>query len=216
VTNVTPLALALIPAGTALAGAALATVSNVYLERQRDRRAARGQRDQALAELLTATVDLISGVQMVRAAYYRQYENWFRNARIGAMLIAAAGLVMTGGDTLRWETLRDWRSLGPGLDRLLAADRELDEKQRIVALDLATVVAPRTVRFYAAVAVLTLGPDKKIADAVRDLTPAVAALLEVIASKQKTYDRARAHAEDALGTFRTVADQRDRRTRSQS
>jgi hypothetical protein len=210
VTNVTPLELALIPAGTALVGVALAMAGNAYLDRQRERRAAKGQRDRALAELLTATVDLISGVQMIRAAYYQRYASLFRNARIGATLIAAAGLAMTGGDKLTWGPLRDWHSLSPGLDRLLAADRELDEKQRVVALDLATIVAPRTVRFYAAVAVLTLGPDEKIADAVRALAPAVGALTEVIAANQKKYDQARAHAEQALGKFRAVADQRRR------
>ena len=89
----TPLELALIPAGTALVGVALATAGNGYLDRQRDRRAAKTQRDQALAELLTATVDLINGVQMIRAAYYQRYAGLVRNARIGATLIAAAGLV---------------------------------------------------------------------------------------------------------------------------
>jgi antirestriction protein ArdC len=71
-------------------------------------------------------------------------------------------------------------------------------------------VTPRTARFYAAVAVLTLGFDIKIANAVRDLTPAVGALLEVIAADEKKYARARARAEKALGNFRTVADQRQR------
>jgi hypothetical protein len=54
---------------------------------------------------------------------------------------------------------------------------------------LATMVTPRTARFYAAVAVLTLGPDIKIANTVRDLTPAVGALLEVIAAEEKKYAR---------------------------
>jgi hypothetical protein len=210
VTNVTALELALIPAGAALVGVAVGTVGNAYLDRRRDRRAAKHQRDQAIAELLTATVDLINGVQVVRAAYYRQHPNWLRNIRIAATLIVAAGSVMTHGDKLTWETLRDWHSLSPGLDRLLAADCELDEKQRIIALDLATVVAPRTARFYAAVAILTLGPDKRIADAVRDLAPTVDALIEVIAAPPKKYDGARAHAEEALGRFRDVADQRQR------
>lgn len=40
-------------------------------------------------------------------------------------------------------------------------------------------MAPRTVRFYAAVAVLTLGTW---------LTPAVGTLPEAIAANQKTYD----------------------------
>jgi len=56
--------------------------------------------------------------------------------------------------------------------------------------------------------VLTLGSDEKIANAVRDLTPAVGALMEVIAARQRTYERSRARAEKALGAFRAVADQR--------
>ncbi len=48
-----------------------------------------------------------------------------------------------------------WSNGRSRLDRLLAIDRELDDRQRTVALDLATMVTPRTARFYAAVAVLT-------------------------------------------------------------
>ncbi len=70
------------------------------------------------------------------------------------------------------------------------------------------MLLPRTVRFYSAVAVLTLGSDKQIANAVRDLTPAVGRLMEVIGAKARTYERARARAEKALGRFRAVADQR--------
>ena len=106
--------------------------------------------------------------------------------------------------------LGDWSRLSLGLDRLLTADRELDEKQRTIALDFAAIVAPRTVRFFAAVSVLTLGPDKGIADAVRDLTPTVGALLDVIAAKKKKYDPVRARVDEALAAFRAVADQRSR------
>ena len=117
---------------------------------------------------------------------------------------------MTSGEKLSSEMLQDWRRLSPGLDRLLTADRELDDKQRTIALDVATIVAPRTARFYSAVSVLTLGPDKRIADAVRDLTPAVSALLDVIAAKKKKYDPVRARVDEALAAFRAVADQRSR------
>jgi hypothetical protein len=69
---------------------------------------------------------------------------------------------------------------------------------------------PRTVRFFAAVAELTLGDDGKIASAVRDLTPAVTWLLEVVAAKPRVYAQARGGAGKALGSFRTVADNRRR------
>lgn len=211
VTNVTGLELAIIPAGAALLGVVLGTVGNAYLDRRRDRRMACRERDQAIAELLTASVDLITGVQAVRAAYHQQHATVRHYIRLSAGVLAALGSTMTGAGKFDWTGLLDWHSAWPALDRLLAIDRELDDRQRAVALDLATMVTPRTARFYAAVAVLTLGPDIKIANAVRDLTPAVGALLEVIASEEKKYARARARAEKALGTFRTVADQRRRR-----
>jgi hypothetical protein len=209
VINVTGLELALIPAGAALVGVALGIAGNAYVDQRRDRREVTRQRDQAIAELLTATIDLVTGVQAVRAAYQQQGA-WRHYVRMGATVLAAVGSAMTGREELTWDMLADWSNLAPGLNRLLAADRELDDKQRTIALDLATVVAPRTVRFYAAVAVLTLGSDKKIADAVRELTPAVGSLLEVIAAKEKKYAQARAHADKALAKFRTIADQRRR------
>lgn len=207
VTNLTGLELALIPAGTALAGVALGIAGNGYLDRQRECRAAKQQRDQAIAELLTATVDLVSSVQAIRSAYLKQ-GGWRHYVRLSAVILAAAGTVLGPDGKLSTEILRDWHRMAPGLDRIVAADRELDEKQRTGALDMTSVVLPRTARFYAAVAVLTLGPDKKIADAVRELTPAVTALLEVIVAKQRVYQPARNRAEKALAKFRGVADQR--------
>ena len=63
---VTPLEIALIVPVAALVGVALGIVGNGYLERLRDRRRAKRDRDQAIADLLTATVDLITGAQAVR------------------------------------------------------------------------------------------------------------------------------------------------------
>ena len=142
VTSLTPLELALIPAGAALVGVALGIIGNASLERQRDRHTARHERDQAIAELLTATIDLVAAVQAVRAAYQQQ-TTWRHYIRISATILAAVGTVMTSGEKLSSEMLKDWHRLSPGLDRILAADRELDDKQRTIALDLATIVAPR-------------------------------------------------------------------------
>jgi hypothetical protein len=44
--------------------------------------------------------------------------------------------------------------------------------------NVAPIVGPRTARFYTTVAVLTPGPDREIADAVRNLVDAVGAWLE--------------------------------------
>ena len=66
---VTPFEIALIAPVAALAGVLLTFAGNARLERLREGRSARQGQDQAIAELLTATVDLITGVQAVRAAY---------------------------------------------------------------------------------------------------------------------------------------------------
>ena len=209
-TDVTGLELAIIPAASALVGVALGIAGNGYLDRRRDRRLALRERDAAIAELLTATVDLMSGVQAVRVAYHQHLATFRHYIRISVGILAALGSSMTAPGKFEWRELLDWYTASPFLNRVLTMDRELDERQRTVALDLATTVTPRTARFYAAVAVLTLGSDVKIANAVRELTPAVGALVEVMAANDKKYSRARARAEKALGAFRQMADQRRR------
>jgi len=80
---------------------------------------------------------------------------------MGQMKLAARS------DKLRLSALlEDWRSLAPGLDRLLAADQQITDAQRAAALDLVTVLLPRSARFYT---VLTLRPERWLADAARDL-----------------------------------------------
>lgn len=90
------------------------------------------------------------------------------------------------------------------------ADRGLSDQQRALALDLTGLLLPRTSRFFAAVAVLTLGSDQKLAGVTGDLSDAVAAVLEDIADKDRKYTRSRSRAEVALGRFRDAADQRKR------
>lgn len=192
----------------ALAGVALGIGGNAHLERLGERRAARRGQDQALAELLTATVDLLTGVQAVRAAYQQQ-TRWRHYIRTAATLVAAVGSTMRSGETLSSELLT-WDRASPAFERILAADSALDDRQRTIALDLATIVGPRLTRFFAAVAVLTLGEDKKIADAARDLTDEVGKLLDVIAAKEKKYAPARERVGKALEAFRAIADQRPR------
>jgi hypothetical protein len=204
---------ALIAAGSAIIGFIVALAGNLVIERRRDRRAAVQLRDQAIAELLVSVVDLVSGVQAVRIAYQGK-GGWRGRVRKAAVTLSAVGLVMPGnpGDPMpktrdEWSAVLDWRTLPAGLDRLLDEVWHLDEEQRLVALDLATILLPRTSRFYSAVAVLTLGPDKEIAAAVRRLTPAVGGLMEAIASRKRKYERARRRAQRALGKFRDVADE---------
>lgn len=104
VADLTTAELALIPAATALAGVALGTGGTAWLDRLRERRAARDQRDRAIAELLTAAVDLISGAQVIRAAYEKQ-GGWRYYARASAAVLTAAGEVLGPGGTLSAEIL---------------------------------------------------------------------------------------------------------------
>lgn len=208
VASATPLELTLIAPAAALVGVALGIAGNAYLDRSRERRAAKRVQSQAIAELLTATVDLITGVQAVRGAY-KQQTRWRHYIRVSGVILAAVGSTMTIGETLSRELL-DWRHMSPALDRIIAVDHKLDDNQRRTALDVATVVGPRTARFYSAVAVLTLGQDKEIADAVRDLADTVGTLLETLGANEKKYARAREQVGDALRALRVVADKQRR------
>ncbi len=201
--------IALITAGAALAGVVIGQFGTYVIERLRERRAARNARDQAIAELLTAVVDLVTSVQTVRAAYQGQ-GRWREYTRRAAVILAAVGSEFGSPKGLTVDQVLDWGRLAPVFDRLLGEIRDMDDRQRLVALDLATLLLPRTQRFYSAVAALTLGKDKKIADAVRRLAPDIAGLLEVIAGRQRTYERARRRAEHALGEFRAAVDRRGR------
>lgn len=203
------LELAVIPAGAAIAGVALGIGGNAWLDSLRTRRQERRFRDAAIGELLTATTDVIFGVQAIRAAYQGR-SGWRHYMRLAAIIFATCCSAFAAAGEISLDALLDWRQSGPAIDRLVAVDRDLDENQRTVALDIAGVLVPRTTRFFAAVAALTLGPDVKLANAVRDLTPAVTALLDVVAAKQRAYAQARGRAETALESFRAVADQRTR------
>ena len=214
--HVTGLELALIPAGSVLAGVALGIGGQGWLDSRKERRAGLDARDQAIAELLTATVDIIQGAQALRGAYEGQ-AGWRRHVRRGAAIVSAAGLALPGtgaGPTPRTGGERsdvlDWRMLSSALDRLLAEIRQLDDHQRRLALDVAAVLSPRTARFYAAVSALTLGPDKEMAAAVRKLAPAVTGLVEVVGARRPAYDTARDRAQQALREFRDTADKRQR------
>ena len=93
--------IALISAGVTLVGVVIGQFGTYVIERLRERRAARGARDQAVAELLTAVVDLVTSVQTVRAAYQGQ-GRWREYARRAAIIL--------GGSS---ETPLGWGNAGP-------------------------------------------------------------------------------------------------------
>jgi hypothetical protein len=205
---VTPLEVAIISPAAALVGVALGGLGTAYQDRVRQRRAARREQRQAIAELLTATVDLVTAAQAVRSAY--QQQRWTDFIRRAAVIVSAIGGTMDRGEGLTLNLLR-WDRVGPGFERVLAELGQRDDRQRTIALDMATVVVPRSSRFYAAVATLTLGDDKEITVAVRELANAVGAFMETLGDKDRKYASARDRVTEALGNFRTVADHPDHR-----
>jgi hypothetical protein len=203
--------LALTASAAALVGVVLGTAGTGYLDRSRDRRAAEGAREQAITEVQTATVDLITGVQAIRGAYQHQ-TRWRHYIRETGLIAALIGSMMKSGETPSWKLL-DLQRISPSFERMLVEDRALDDRQRTTALDVATIVGPRVTRFYEAAGKLTLGNDEKIADATRLLIRAVGALMEVIGEKDKKYVPASERVGQALGSFREVVGQEHRRRR---
>ena len=108
-------------------------------------------------------------------------------------------------NTLR--DLADLSRLRPLMATALEADRYQLDESRTIALDLATVVAAKVNRYLAVAALLTLGQDKEIADAVR-ATPKVTGLIEALGDRSGKFERLSNELQTGLGEFRTFADTR--------
>jgi hypothetical protein len=78
----------------------------------------------------------------------------------------------------------------------------------MVAIDIANVVTPKLNRYFAIAALLTLGEDKQVVDAVRQLTPKVTNLAERAGTKKRDFERLSSDVQNALEHFRGVADKR--------
>ena len=196
---------ALIAAVVAILSFIVAQAGSAASERRRERLAAIRHRDQAIAELLASVVDLITGIQAVRAAYQGQ-AGWREHVRRMAVMLSAFGVEYGSPKALQLEEVLEWRRLGRFLAPLLAELNRMEASQRLVVTDLASILLPRTNRFYSAVATLTLGPDERVAGVVRQLTPAIGVLVETMAARRRKYERARRGAERALGDFRSAVD----------
>jgi hypothetical protein len=138
--TVTPLELALIPAAALLAGTALGILGNRWLDWLREHAAARKQRDQAIAEMLTASADLLYGIQMTRATYDRSMLRSY--LRTVAAIFTAVGMAFAGEEKVTRDTFLNWRKSTPFIDRLVAVDRWQNEQQRMIVLDLSKPLAP--------------------------------------------------------------------------
>jgi hypothetical protein len=177
--------------------------SDAVTDHLRSRRAARDAQNAAITEVLTASIDLAQAVGMNR-------ERWSRQTAWRARILIVAAIMQAIPDLRSWSDLAD-RAV---LRNLLGTARDLargqEEAARTFTLDYATTTAPRTSRFFAAVSTLTLGADKELADAARNLGEAGSAFLEAAGARNKQLTRARGRFEKELRAFRAVADKRCR------
>jgi len=81
----------------------------------------------------------------------------------------------------------------------------LDEA-RTIALDLATVVATKANRYPAVAALLTLGQDKEVAEAVRTLSPKVTEVMEFLGDRDAKFEHVSDELQESLEEFRDFAD----------
>jgi hypothetical protein len=80
----------------------------------------------------------------------------------------------------------------------------------MIFLDFAGMILPKTNRFFAAVTALTLGSDKELAGAARQLSAAGGVFLEAAGARKGELASAQGRFESELGKFRAVADERRR------
>ncbi len=69
-------------------------------------------------------------------------------------------------------------------------------------------MATKASRYLAVTALITLGEDREIADAVRKLTPKVIGLMERIAARKPERERLISDLQKAIEDFRDLADKR--------
>jgi hypothetical protein len=82
------------------------------------------------------------------------------------------------------------------------------DDDRMIALDAATVLSPKLIRYFAVIALLTLGEDKALADAVRELTPKVTAVSGGVAKGRRRFAQLESDLQKAIEDFRSFADKR--------
>lgn len=198
--------------GAAFLGAIVAYAGAAHQQRkQADRdaqirqeqaaREARIQLVQGVAEILAAAQDVLTGVQALRQAHARR--TTFRYyLRIAVMLWHDYPV------PAKWSDLADLSRLRPLLATGLEADRFQLDEARMIALDAATILAPKLNRYYAIVALLTLGQDEQIADAVRELTPKIVALSQSFGARQRQVAHLTSELQQATEHFRDIADTR--------
>ena len=192
-----------------VAGAIVATLLGVivgfiltgYQQQRENARQDRIRYERAIAELLAASLDLLTGARVLRLAHGRN-TRWRFNLRLaGDILVALPEVTST-------EVLKDYETMRSLMGCVMNQWRDQIADQRMVALDTSTVLVPRVIRFFQAVALVTLGDDEVIADAVRAVTPKVYALLGSLAAHKKQFGDVSSDMEKALEAFRSTVDER--------
>lgn len=198
--------------GAAFLGAIVAYIGAARQQRKQGERDAEIRREEAahdarirleagFAELLAAAQDVLIGVRTIREAHERRTRFRYYVRVLGGVWHAIPRLTT-------WRDLIEYPTLRAALGAALEVEREVTDAQRMVAIDTANVVAPKLNRYFAVVALLTLGEDKQIADAVRQVTPKVTALAEGAGAKKRDFERLSTDLQKALEDFRAVADKR--------
>ena len=187
--------------GAAILGVIIGFIGTAFLQARQAKADARVRQENALAELLAAAQDLVIGVRAIRQAHARRTRPRYY-LRIAAMIMRDYPVPST------WRDLADPSRLRPMLATALEADRYQLEESRMIALDLATVVAAKVNRYLAVAALLTLGQDKEIAGAVRKLTPKVTGLTEALGDRSGKFERLSSELQEGLEGFRDFADKR--------
>jgi hypothetical protein len=187
--------------GAAILGVIIGFIGTAFLQARQAKADARVRQENALAELLAAAQDLVIGVRAIRQAHARRTRPRYY-LRIAAMIMRDYPVPST------WRDLADPSRLRPLLATALEADRYQLDESRMIALDLATVVAAKVNRYLAVAALLTLGQDKEIAGAVRKLTPKVTGLTEALGDRSGKFERLSSELQEGLEEFRDFADKR--------
>jgi hypothetical protein len=120
----------------------------------------------------------------------------------------AAAILRDLPDLDSWKDLADRDVQRTFLRTTVGLARDRDAEARTTVIDYAGMVIPQTSRFFAAVTTVTMGPDKKLADAARQLGAAGGAFLEAGGARKHKHERARSRFERELGKFRTAVDHR--------
>jgi hypothetical protein len=191
----------LLLAGTPLLAVIITFIGTSYQQRQQERRSAKDTQDRAISELLSAALDLLSGVRAIRAAHARRTTPRY-------YLRAAAVLMRAVPELTSLRVLTELETIKSLTGSALELDRDQMDQSRMIALDAAAMVFPKMNRYFAVAALLTLGDDTQIAEAVRELTPKLSAVLDATGARQRKFDSTARDLEKAMKDFRTEADKR--------